>query len=455
MKRTIILVISFLSLFGNNVFLSAQSQAIKYETSFEKAKVRALTENKPIAILLTVEIPAAFKNAPAVLDNSMVVEKYNSNFVNYKVAKEDTLHSNPIIREFKIYRFPSFLFLDSKGGLIFTDVALMSLYQALVGMADKALAESKEMSLIDYDTVYKEGIRDADFLKKYILKRLKAGINDNSELIEKYVNKLKVEDFDNYNQILFVLKAGPVLNGRAYKLAYSNQQLIDSLFRVEPPADRKAINNCIITNSMNKAIRTKNFQMASAVASFVYGTWSNDPKEGFRNQQFELIKYYRGVSDTLNYLRSASNYYDSYYMEVSLDSIQRREEMNLENNLKTAMQNITVKMVNNTSFTRSFTVSRPQNSVSAIELNNAAWSLYQFAGNRPDYLIKAMKWVRRSIVLEPLPAFYDTNAHILYKLGFYEEALNAEKTAIEQAEIKMENTKNLRLELDKMKKRTL
>ena len=141
MKRTIFLAISIMCLFANDVFLSAQNQAIKYETSFEKAKVRALTENKPIAILLTVEIPAAFKNSPPVLDNSTVVEKYNSNFVNYKVAKEDTLHSGPIIREFKIYRFPSFLFLDSKGGLIFTDVAPISRFQALLDIADKALVE--------------------------------------------------------------------------------------------------------------------------------------------------------------------------------------------------------------------------------------------------------------------------------------------------------------------------
>lgn len=60
--------------------------------------------------------------------------------------------------------------------------------------------------------------------------------------------------------------------------------------------------------------------------------------------------------------------------------------------------------------------------------------------------------------MEPIPAYYDTLAHLFYRMGLFDEALLNQKKAIDLSEIKPEyisGTANLKLELNKMKERTL
>ena len=73
-----------------------------------------------------------------------VIEKLNTHFINYKVAKEDTALAGKIIRLYKVNRFPSFVFLDAKGGLLFSDIAFLARPQPLLVLADRAIAYQKK-----------------------------------------------------------------------------------------------------------------------------------------------------------------------------------------------------------------------------------------------------------------------------------------------------------------------
>jgi len=432
---------------------SITAQKINYEKSLEKAKSLASQQKKPLAILITVETKVFIPTIQNSLNNEKVIEKFNRSFINYKADWADTAASGKIMKEYKITQLPSFIFLDAKGGLLFTNIAILAQPQSILGLAEKAISASQEKSLAEYDSVYALGDYSTDFLKQYILRRERAGIINNAELIEKYVLGLKVSDLNNYGEVLFILKAGPAVDGNAYKLAYLNRSLIDSIFRTEPLSDRTALNNAMISNTMNSAIANKSFTRAMAAANFTRSTWANNSIEGQKNWNLKIMQYYKAINDTNKYLQQASSHYEQYYMRLTVDSVRKRDSLNFilaRNNAR----EISRININDTTIRRTFSFTYSKDGY-ATELNNAAWIFYQMAVNKNDYLFKAMLWSRRSIELSPKPAFYDTYAHLLYSLKFFDEAESMQKKAIELGNASKTDTRLFQEEYEKIKKRRL
>jgi len=440
--------------------LPVQGQAIRYETSLDEAKKQAEKQQRPLAILITIQPPAGTAHFGKGLDEASVIEKFNSSFINYKVAREDTALSAPLIRDYQIYRYPSYLFLDSKGAILFNDIAFVSIADRLLLTADKAIAASKEKSLADYDREYKADSSSTGFLKSYIKRRIAAGITDNADLVEKYVATLSVQDLNNYAEVLFILKAGPLVDGTAYRLAHTNGKLIDSVYRGEPFAARVAMNNAMINNTLSSAIAHKNYARANAAANFTRSSWTSNPQEGQKNWYLKMLTYYKGVNDTLNFLQMASTFYEQYYMRVSVDSIRRQDSLRFETARKNAEESSRPASTDTmargiTAVKRTVSFIYPKDNMFAADLNNAAWTFYLMAGNREDYLLKAMLWSKRSLELGPKPAFYDTYAHLLYKLKFFDEAESMERKAIAAAKIEKMDSRNFEQEYQKIRAKTL
>jgi len=77
------------------------------------------------------------------------------------------------------------------------------------------------------------------------------------------------------------------------------------------------------------------------------------------------------------------------------------------------------------------------------------------AVNKNDYLLKALLWSRRALELSAKPAFYDTYAHLLYRLKFFDEAESMQRKAIELGKADKIDTKLFQEEYEKIKKKTL
>jgi hypothetical protein len=249
-----------------------QTNSIQFQSTLEKTRTLAAEQQKPMAILITIP-PVVSSVAQVGLTTASVVEKFNTRFINFQVAQTDTAVTSPLIKEFNVHKFPAWLFLDAKGGLLFTDVAILSNAEPLLDAADKAINEARQKSLVDYQQEYVAGDDSREFLRAFILRRERAGITDNAELIEKYVNRLTVAELDNYEQALFILKAGPFADGRAHKILRLNNALIDRIFKTEPLQERIAINNAIANNTMKNAIATKNVRRAIAAAQYTSQSW--------------------------------------------------------------------------------------------------------------------------------------------------------------------------------------
>lgn len=68
----------------------------------------------------------------------------------------------------------------------------------------------------------------------------------------------------------------------------------------------------------------------------------------------------------------------------------------------------------------------------ANELNNAAWKFYEIGTKNLNHLTKAMLWSRRAIELNPIVGYYDTLAHILYRMEYYDEAILPRKKQLKR-----------------------
>lgn len=388
-----------------------------------------------------------------------LVDLYNKEFVNYQAVITDT-SVNTIVAKFHPTVFPFYIFFDSHGGPIYKSGANNIIQDRFRTMANRALELlSSGKTYNHYDRLDKANMLNKEQIREYIVLRQSLDMYDNALLIEKYVDLLQIKDLDDYSEILFVLNAGPHFTGKAYKLAYTNSKIIDSIFKTEPLDIRVALNAHMINNSRNEAIRTKNLSMAQTVAQFASKTWNNNYQEANKTNTKEMLMYYKGVKDTTRYFQQAGFFYDTYYLNITTDSARRLQAEQMAKIRTTAQNSILNSGVLPPGATLQVVQLSPAKTLEVANvLNNAAYEFYTMGTHNPTHLTKALIWSRRSIQLNPEAAYYDTMAHIMYRLGFYDEAILNQNKAVEMAS-KQANLpgrlENLKAELNKMKTRQL
>ncbi len=447
------------------------AQKIHFEKSFQNALTKASAQNKLVFLQIYTPIP---QNAPihsftSGLEDPEVAAKYNSNFINYQVSVTDTA-ANQFRRKYQINIYPAFFFLDKNNNLIYRDDKNSSQGKRYLDMADAALKQaSTGKNLSDYDAAYKKGKIDAAFLKEYISKREQLGIYNNAKLIDQYVELLPVSALNDYQTVLFILKVGPYAYGKTYNLAHTNKKVNDSIYNTEPLADRVDMNNRISGNTMNLAIANKDAAMAQQAVNFRRGTFGNDYRTASISATKYLLYYYQSVKDTAKYLQQASFFYDNYYMNISADSAKKAEQarrtaqLNMLNSGRKTISADSMKKLLAKNSTKNTVVTREVYSSPAPafdvanELNNAAYTFYTVGTVNPNYLSKAIIWSRRSILFNPVFAYYDTLAHLLYRYGFYAEAEVNQNIAVDLAKKAGPEgeAEKMKKELEKIKKRKL
>ncbi|WP_231463433.1 MULTISPECIES: hypothetical protein [unclassified Pedobacter] len=450
------------------------AQKLNTESTLAKAVEQSVKKVKPVLLIVSppsITAPVTPLGAKvdfsSAFDDAEIIKRINENFIAYKTVMTDT-SIRSILSKSATSTFPAYIFLRSNKEVFFKDFGNSKSQSRYILMLDNALKAWKEKSLSELEQEYAADKNDVQLLKKLIDTRKKIGINNNAELIEDYVQNLKIEDFNNYQTVLYILEAGPHIDGNAFKFAHTNRKLIDSIYKREPFAKRSAINNFMINNTMNDAIKAKNLQKAQSAANFTRGTWTNDYVRGQKSFDTQMMRYYLAVKDTTRYLQTAIYHYDNYYMRIGADSIKRMEANERKAMEKRGLpsilnQNIVskekmdslMKAKGATSYTQSVISVGPTSTSYANELNNAAYKFYEIGTKNINHLSKAMIWSRRSIELNPISGYYDTLAHILYRLEFYEEAIKNQKLAIEKSKAENRDSKHLQEELKKMKDRKI
>jgi len=288
-------------------------------------------------------------------------------------------------------------------------------------------------------------------IKQLIDKVLKIGFEPHPDIIDELAQKAPEDSASSISFIQYMLRCAPIVGSSAQKFAEKVRDIYMTAWYTMPLPERQKINYRINYKSLNKAIEEKNIGYAYQVAAFRQNTYNTDkPEEGPKANMQVMLTYYKGVNDTINYMRNVFSFYDRYYMNVKPDDIRKEDSLAQLKMLKTTSSqippeilakipdSIRVKLAMNATNQRlqsKIIQFAPRGQYYANALNEGAWDVYTFSKN-PTYLNKALLLAKRGMEFYETTEIIDTYARLLYRTGNKEEAIGWEEKAV-QLKLKM------------------
>ena len=460
------------------IYGSAQHRVVAQSIHFEKDSLsqvfaRAQQQHKPVFVLLSpppppAGLPAELKKqrSKSGLHAPAVVARLNQDFLS-KELPFGTVASTAVARKYLVTSYPTYLYFNPDGALLFRrfgNTTTGERYLQDLQAVQQAQADPHNLSY--FQAEFGRGNRTPDFLKQYLIKRRQLCQGVEPDLLNEYVRQLPVRALYQAPEVLFILENGPVVGSKAFQLSHLNQKLVDSLYQSLPQPQRVALNNRIITNTMAQATATKNRDQAAQGAAFARSSWTADYRRGAQSYERNMLTFYLSTKDTANYLRQAVSFYERYYLNIPADSaakavaalraFRQQQRANVQQLVAAAKHPAAPKAPATGLVTTMRPVAVGSSPAGFLqELNNGAWAIYQTGTRTKDYLWHATMWSKRTVDLDPTPYNYDTLAHLLYRLGFYQEAEAREQQAASLARQQQAAAVGYEQELAKMRKRAL
>lgn len=358
-------------------------------------------------------------------------------------------------RQYGIRTFPTYLYLGPDGTVLHRSVGWRTdpqRYLDDIATFRQELANPDNLSQLTQRYVL--GERGASLQRQLLEARLRVGLPITPEQLDAYVRELSVKDLESFDQVVFLHECGPIVDSRAFRVAKLTPRLVDSLYKVLPLAERMAINTRIIDNTRQEAIRRRDLQLAMKAATFARGSWTGARSwwQGQSAYAQNLLSYYTAVGDTARLLPLLTTHVEQSYMQRPADTVRR--ELTLRRQRALQREELPVPSMAEAD-SISTIVRRAGPDPYAAGLNNAAWQVYTTGTRRPNYLNQALRWSQRSIAEDPQANYYDTLAHLLYRLNFNAEAVATQQKAVELAQRSGQDAGKYRQELQRIKARKL
>ncbi|MBQ8502476.1 MAG: thioredoxin family protein [Bacteroides sp.] len=151
--------------------VKAQQISFVEDCSWEELKQLAQKEGKPIFVDVYTSwcIPCK-KMAATVFKDSVVVAYMNTHYISIQLdAEKESGHE--FFTQFKPVAYPSFYWMDNKGGLLSTKTGYMSA-ELFLNFCMKSQTESLGQLLAEYNRQWKAGNREDHFVDKYLFEVL-------------------------------------------------------------------------------------------------------------------------------------------------------------------------------------------------------------------------------------------------------------------------------------------
>ena len=432
-----------------------QAQGIVFEQGTWDDAIKKAKKQKKL-LFLQFDKPSCgscSEVAAVAFTSPLLREKFALNFISFRTNGDSGI-GKQLAEKLEVDCIPSAIYLDTDENPLARFCGTTSFDRAYLEKAEEAITKNREHPLQPLMEAYQKGNRSSGFMRNYIERRREMGLSTN-ELLDDYVKQLPTDSLHSAGLLRFIFEQGPVVGSKADSIFHLNYSRIDSLYRAVGWNKAVELNNRIVNNSLRKAIKEKNLQLANRTAIFRQGTYQQDYKAGMAAQEWVMMRYYRGAADTLHYLQLASHYYDTQFMTARVDSIQKLDELDTQRRMRgeMSMTNGNPKPTTKTGQLTFTAYPNTQRYVSA--LNQAAWEFQELTRDSA-YLQKALTWSKRSLEFREDGSLMDTYAHILYWLGRKEEALIWQEKAVKkETERNSPMATSLEKTLKKMKNGTL
>lgn len=415
-----------------------------FESLFLKqALEKAGEQNRLVMVILdSKDCQQCNEVASKGLENALVKKRLEKDFVCIRPepASDDW---NDLMQKYGGSEGFGIMFFNSKGQFLNqanSSSSRADFYLEQINIAESNLKEAKQIDRLTRSL--SSGKPDLKSLEQLIIKRQKLKM-PNDSLIDRFVLQLPPDSLKSKRVLKLLVRQCPAINSETHKLIRKDFDLFNQAWYTIDVKERAAINNTIINKTRKMAVESKDKQLAMQVASFASGV-RYDAVDKRRAYLWNMLEYNREINDTLTYLNLAYHFYNQYYMQISVDSVQKIDSIGTANLLAEAQKR-------NKKQSGSFKVSYSLKAQRvAQELRMGAWNMYTFRPKGKP-LANALEFSERANEFHQSPETLDTYARLLYKSGRPDDAIEAESKAIQQKKNLGYPTSELEAILNKMK----
>ncbi|GGH06160.1 hypothetical protein FAZ19_04320 [Sphingobacterium alkalisoli] len=424
--RTFIALVLIQFVVFPSIAQSEYSRHIAYDSLITKAK----EQDKPMFFLVhqrSEQFSPYDGFSLSKRTKEMLREAFVSGIV--RVAPEEFNH--PLSKAYHL-RTPIYFFTDKDGYPILRYNKQIKQEDTLLKLIDsaKTLAEGETMGKLLQQ--YKKGLRNQLLLRKLLKQYQIFDQYADQQVLNDYVSGLTVQELNNFETVVFLLRCGPTYDSPTYQLAYTNRKMVDSLYATLPLPTRKEINGRIQRQTFREALDKKNFALAQNLGNRVANTWQSNHLRGNIARSYYPMKYLQLCRDTVLYRSYAKNYYNTYFYRLDQDSLAKVDYANNQN-MNIPRRGFLLDSVENLGFQNWLEKYRPRYVKTQVDqLNYGANQLLSYGKDNPETLFDGIRWMHKSVVLLPdRGQSHHILAKLLYQVGFYAEAEAAQRRAVE------------------------
>lgn len=404
MKKIVLLLLIIIPL-----LIQAQDTGIhfQHEASWKEIQAKAKAENKYIFMdcFTTWCGPCKYMSA-TIFPLKDVGEFINDKFVSVKVqldttAKDDESvkswyqNGHDIAQKYKVSAYPTYLIFDADGNIVHRFVGSSPADVFLANTKKSLSPETQYYTLLNQ---YKNGKKDKEFLRNMAIASADAYDMENAMNIANEYLAMQTDLYTKDN-LDFIKRFTQTSADKGFDIMLHNPDKVDAVLGKGTASS--VIQPIIMREEIFKYF-PKDPKATPDWAKINSGISKKYPAQAPESMAKAKVLWYQHAGDWNNYQAAILNYMHKY-----------------------------------------------GDNASPFELNDYAWTVFQ---NCPDMkcVAEVLGWSKRSFEKDNSPAFIDTYANILYKLGKKDEAIKWEQKAMDIAQ--GEDKKGYQEVIDKMKK---
>ncbi len=441
MKNLISLLLVYSLIFTS---INCFGQGIQFlEGSWNDALSKAQNSNKLIFVdVYTTWCGPCKAMAKDVFPDPQVSEKFNAQFVNFKIDAEKG-EGIDLAKKYQVEAYPNFLFINGTGELVYRVVGYRPA-ENFLQEADLALKQMSDQSMSWYEAQFEAKKKNPDFLLAY-LEKLKVQNKDNAQVLGQYLSLFSPEEQLSEPMIKRLAENLNSLSGAPLELALKAYRQV-SKYSIPVQHTLAPALFMLIQREASQAAKAKDRIHFDKAIAAMRSTGIPEAEEtiwgmemDFAKQSGNLVAFDQfatkiaapAMARTDADIRKMSQEAHQNYLKAAIE--QKQDTSSVE------LKGILSQLKNQGAF------------MTTLQLNQLAWAYVETMKDKTAWK-KALKWSARSIEISPNDvASLDTYANLLYKTGKKKKAIQYQEKAIKVSP----EDEGLKQTLEKIKQGTL
>lgn len=384
-----------------------------------------------------------------------VIAFITKNFYAYQVDG-DSPKGKLLGERYAVQGYPTINLLNANGQLVYKAIGYATPDQFVRNAQFGITEASSPTNLVRLEARYQQKPDDLSALKALITKRRYLDLN-NSNLIDTLLTRLPADSLampTTLKLLMFCFTGGSdltTIRSKAFTLLSTHASLAKANQQVGGYPDVSEYGQAMF-NRANRSItvaeETKDLTLfEDAIGMYLKLNPHATAVEGLKRDKYlHQMSFYNKLGLIDKMVKASVSFCEDSLMRLGEEGINRfaaryvsrgvviDESLPYDQKLALCRQDI----INNM----------------AHDLNQGAWGFYERITNKA-LLDQAISWSRQSLAFVEEANYLDTLAHLLYKIGQYEEAVIYQTKAVELAKLKREDSLAYQKALEQIKAKSL